>query len=367
MENLTKAKAQLILDQPFFASLLFSMPMIEDGSLPTLATNGEEIRYNPVFLSKLTVSETVFVLAHETLHCVFQHMTRRGSRDANRWNIAADYVINETLITEKIGAMPAGCLRDSGLVKQGNGTTEGVYNLLPEESEEKKSGADHGNGGAMDTVEDAAGDEATQAQKDAEMRVKIVQAGNAARMMGKLSAGMERIVKGATRSKTDWKAILRRFLTERTKTDWTYAKPKRRFLADEIYLPGLTGEKLESVVIAIDCSGSIDEKLLAEFAAEIKGIIEDTSPTAAHVVYFDSEVLKHDTFTAEDAVEVKPIGGGGTAFEPIWKFISEKDLNPAACVVLTDLYGSFGNAPEFPVLWASISDQTAPFGETVRL
>jgi predicted metal-dependent peptidase len=362
---LAKAKAQLILDQPFFASLLLSMPMVEDSSIATLATNGEKILYNPSFLESLSLQETIFVLAHETMHCVFQHMHRRGSRNAKRWNVAADYVINEVLVKERVGTMPQGCLYDPNIVSQGKDTTEGVYDLLPQETEQDKA---HGDGGALDEVQDAGQDAATMAQAEAEMRVRVVQAANAAKMAGKLPGSLARIVSDVTRSRVDWKSVLRRFLSERAKTDWSYARPKRRFLAEDMLLPSLTGERMGSIVVAIDCSGSVDERLLAEFATEVKAIIADIMPAATHVIYFDSEVLKADTYGTEDAIEIKPIGGGGTAFSPIFNYIEEHEIEPAACVVLTDLYcDDFGTIPDYPVLWASNGADHAPWGEIVRL
>lgn len=366
MNNLTKAKAQLVLDQPFFASILFSLPLIEDKTIKTLATNGDEIRYNPEFVGKLSLSETVFVLAHETLHSVFQHMDRRGDRDPNRWNIAGDYLINATLVRENIGSMPQGCLYDPGMQAHKK-TTEEIYKLIPESQKGKKPGDDHGNGGSLDDVQDSGKDEATISEKREGRKIKIAQAANAAKSMGKLSAGMSRFAKQMTRSKSDWKAILRNFMTEKTKTDWSYAKPKRRFLAEDIYLPGLTGEKMDSVVIAVDCSGSVDDELLAKFAIEVKGIIQDVSPTTTHVIYFDSEVLKHDQFAQDDVVEINAMGGGGTDFAPIWDYVREQNLNPAACVVLTDMCGTFGEAPDCPVLWAATTDRIAPFGDTIRV
>jgi predicted metal-dependent peptidase len=70
----------------------------------------------------------------------------------------------------------------------------------------------------------------------------------------------------------------------------------------------------------------------------------------------------------EDEFTIKPVGGGGTAFSPVFKFIEDKDLNPMACVFLTDLYcGDFGNTPHYPVLWATIGDEKAPFGEVLSI
>src|SRR5690606_23983989 len=108
--KLAKARASLIIDHPFFASILLPMPISEDKTIPTMATDGETIRYNPEWTDSLTLDETTFVLAHETLHCVFDHMGRRGERTPNRWNQAADYIINELLIKDRIGSMPAGGL-----------------------------------------------------------------------------------------------------------------------------------------------------------------------------------------------------------------------------------------------------------------
>lgn len=365
INNIAKAKADLIIRQPFFATILLGLKMSEDATIPTMATDGESIRFNSEWTNALTLPEVVFVLAHETLHCVFQHMHRRENRNANRWNIAADYVINDLLVREGIGKMPSVGLLDAALVAQGNGTTEGVYNLLPKETEEKGAGC---NGGALDQVTDASNDPATNSQKEAEMRVKIVQAKNAAKMAGKMSAGLERLVGDLVKTRTDWKTILRRFLTERAKTDLSYARPKRRFLAEDIYLPSLVGEKAGPVVVAIDCSGSVSADLLNQFQGEISVIVEDSKPSALKVVYFDSKVLKIEDMDPDAPIGLKPLGGGGTRFSPIFETLDALDEQPLAVVVLTDLQcDDFGPCPAYPVLWASTDLEDAPFGEVVKI
>ena len=363
--NLTKAKASLIIDHPFFASILLGLPIIEDKTIDTLNTNGEEIRYNPDYVASRDLSGTIFDLAHETLHCVLMHMHRRGSMEPNKFNAAADFVINDLLVNEKIGSISPNYLYDPALVKQGGGSTEGVYKILPDSYSEKKAGK-KGSGGSHDEVTDAGKDQAETAAKEADMRVKVVQAANAAKMCGKLSAGMARIVGEATESRIDWKAVLRRFMSEKAKVDLSYAKPKRRFMADDILLPSLTGEKMGEVVYAVDTSGSIGEELLRVFSGEMNSIKSEVNPSRIHVVYFDSSVVKHDTFESDDELRVSPCGGGGTAFSPIFRFIDEQGINPVACVVLTDLCcDDFGPAPAYPVLWASTHRGSAPFGETV--
>lgn len=372
--NLAKARAGLIITQPFFASLLLPMPITEDSSIPTMATDGDSILYNPEWTDSLTLEETTFVLAHETLHCVFDHMGRRGSRTPNRWNQAADYLINDLLIKDKIGKMPKGGLHNPQLVAAGKETDIGIYNLIPVEDEQKGCGQP---GGAMDQVRDAGSeqgtkpvDAATAAQKSAEMKVKVIQARNIAKMQGKLSAGVERLVEGLIQPKVDWKEELRKFAMERTKTDYTFARPKRRFLSQDLYLPSLSGEKVGEITVGVDCSGSVTNALLAAFSAEIKAICEDVKPSKLHVIYFDSRVCHTESFELGEEIRLKMHGGGGTAFSPVFKHIDKQIEQPIAVVMLTDLEcDDFGKKPDYPVLWACIDKRAkqsqVPFGEVI--
>jgi predicted metal-dependent peptidase len=128
---LDKAKIKL-LDSPdstFFVTVCFSLKHIWDESLPTAATNGTQIRYNPNFFLSLSEDERVFLLLHETLHVVFMHITRLKERDPRKWNYAGDYVINHLLISRGY-RMPEGGLHDP---KYKNMSTEQVYDLLEDD------------------------------------------------------------------------------------------------------------------------------------------------------------------------------------------------------------------------------------------
>lgn len=365
--KLGKAKAALILEQPFHASILCNLPMVERQDIPTMATDGRTFYYSPDFVDKMSLDETKFVLCHEVMHCVFAHMFRKGQRDHRRWNQAGDYIINQLLVDEKIGSMPEGGLLNQALVQAGGNTTEGVYELLPED---KGDGSGNGHGDPLDDVIDAGGSmsQADQAAAEADMKVMVAQAAQAAKMCGKLSAGMERFVNLALKPKVDWRDVLRRFVTAKAKIDHSFAKPKRRFLDEDIYLPSLTGNSLGKITVAVDTSGSIGEQELAEFAAEILAIQQDTRPVELHVVYFDSEVVHHDKFEQDDDVRISPHGGGGTAFSPIFRFIEAQDIDPVATVVLTDLCCSdFGPPPAYPVMWVTTYSTEAPWGEVVEM
>jgi predicted metal-dependent peptidase len=362
---LAKARTALILEHPFIGNVALNMPFKMDYAIPTAATNGREIRYNPYFMSEMSDEERKFVVAHECLHPMLEHNFRRNGRQHKRWNKAGDYVINQLLTDEHIGKMPSFGLINSQLYAAGNQTTDGIYNLLPDEPED-------GSGGdgteAMDSCDDGGGSPAEQAQQQAEWKVRVAQAAQAAKMMGKMSVGLERLVEGILAPKVDWRDVLRRFVEKCRSDQRSFARPNRRFLSQGMYLPSVSGESLGEIAIAVDCSGSIDADTIAQFAAEINAVKEDGNPSTIHVLYFDSEVSHYETYGRDEDLNIKPHGGGGTAFSPVFEYLDKHDIEPVACVFLTDLCcDDFGNVPSYPVLWISTQSGKAPFGEVVMM
>jgi len=367
--KVSKARALLILEQPFFATLACNSPWVRDDSVGTMATDGETFYYADEFVKSMSMDETKFVVCHEVLHNVFDHMGRRGSRDPYNYNVAADIVINRLLIQDNVGSMPKCGIDNPGLFTAGKGVTENIYDLLPPPPPEGKRGG-HGTGkpGPLDKVIDRKGTKQDKEAAAAKMKVKVAQAAQIAKMHGKLSAGMARLVTQLMSPVADWKEVLRRFVNARAKVDRTYARPNRRFLDQDMYVPSLKGESIGVILIGVDCSGSIDERTLNEFAAEISAIHQDVKPSTAHVVYFDSEVSHSESYTPEDTLDIKPHGGGGTDVGAVFRW-AEKNVHEeiVACVMLTDGYTPWPNAPGYPVLWAINTDVKAPWGETIQI
>jgi predicted metal-dependent peptidase len=254
---------------------------------------------------------------------------------------------------------------------KGGGTTDGVYALLMDMAEQQGGGKGTGGQGVpdqWDNCADAPGDAAQQAQDQAEMGVNVHQATAIARMQGRLGSALERFINAALKPKVDWKEVLRRFVSQRAKVERSYATPRRRWLAEDIYLPALGGERMGEMLIAVDCSGSVSDKEIGEFAAEMLAIKQDVNPWAIHVIYFHHEVSKYDRFAHDEELTIAPNGTGGTAFSPIFAYAAAHDINPECCVVLTDLCCSdFGPAPEYPVLWVSNDSDSAPWGQVVLM
>lgn len=392
-EKLSKARAALLLDSPFFGVLAMRLAPVEDRRCKTLWTDGRSLGFNPDFVNGLSPSRLKAALAHEVLHCAAGHPWRRGSRDARTWNEAADHAVNlvlkdagfdldpdwlmdsafRGLSAEEIYARIAppagrgagqgsGRKADSGQDAGGNGNDSG---------QDEGSGADGGQGAdeadfGPGEVRDAPVE--TASQDEARWRVAAAKAAKAAKAAGKLPAWLERFVEEAVRPRADWRAILRRFVSSASREDYDWRLPSPRYLAAGLYLPRLKSEGLGPVAVFVDTSGSIGEAELSAFAAEIRSIAEEARPETLWVVYADAEVHRADEFPKGEEVEIRPIGGGGTDFRPAFDWVEAQRLEPACAIYLTDLMGSFPERPpDYPVLWVSTLEGEAPWGETARL
>jgi predicted metal-dependent peptidase len=376
MTRISKAKTGLVLSYPFFGSIALNMEHSLSRAFPTAATNGKWCMYNPEFINELTDEELLFLVTHEVCHPMLEHPFRRNGRDPKKWNKAGDYVINQLLKDEGIGKMPDGGLQDKAVYDSGGGTTDGIYNVLQDEPDDEGDepgdddgkGKGKGNGTALDECLDAEGSPAEVAQQDAEWRIRVAQAAQAAKMQGKLSERLKTFIDQVLSPKVDWRNVLQRFMQRVKTNERTFARPNRRFIQQGLYLPSITGEMLGELVVFIDCSGSVGDEDVAQFSAELHVIKDDMKPKMLHVIYFTSEVTHHDKFGPNDDLTVARMGNGGTAFSPLFKYIDKEDIRPVACVVLTDLVcDDFGPAPDYPVLWVSTHADKAPFGEIVMI
>lgn len=366
--QITKAKVQLILTNPFFATLALNMEFHEDSTIDTACTDGKSIRYNPDFVNKLSLDQTKGLIAHECLHPGMLHNVRRQGRDPQKWNIACDYAINP-LLTQSGFVLPEGGCNSPQYADK---SAEEIYNLLPDmpkdkDGQSKGSGNDPGgNGGVGDAN---ASSQAEVQQIEQEAKLLMSQAAQTAKMQGNLPAHLERLVNQLLEPVVDWHTILSQFLTELAKNDYTFRKPSRRYLSQGLYLPSLESIEKGRFALLVDTSGSIDEKVLNEFAAEIQGILSESAHNLT-VIYVDAEVAGMEEFEPDEQINLHPAGGGGTDFKPGFEYIQDNDIDPACVVYFTDgCCNSFPRDPGYPVLWATVDNKqfSPPFGEVIHL
>jgi predicted metal-dependent peptidase len=162
--------------------------------------------------------------------------------------------------------------------------------------------------------------------------------------------------------------VLREFVSTHARNDYSWSRPNRRFVAQGLYLPGLHSEELGEVVIAVDTSGSVGQRELATFGAEVNAVLSAFDCTAV-VVYHDSVIQRVDEWQSADGpFRLRPVGGGGTSHVCLFDWIHRTGRLPACVVCLTDLETEFPPDPGLPVLWAVVGDLTrAPFGRVVSI
>ncbi len=382
--RIQRARTTLLLDHPFFGSLLFRLKGQETSSIETMATDGVSLFYNPAFIEELTAAQLIGVLAHEVLHPALQHHVRRGDRNPARWNEACDYAINPLVVDAGL-ALPESVLledRFRGL------SAERIYNLLEQDESNgcgggfssgasSEAGAEDeltapvtpgGFGQVLDAPEAEENGGKNPGQHAMEWQVAVIQAQTIAKLAGKLPAGVARSIESVAEARVDWRELLRRAWSDTTPSDYSWMRPNRRHIWQGLYLPGIQREGVGEVVIFIDCSGSINARLLSLFEAEVRSIMEGQRPERVYVVYFDTCVHKVDVYQPGRPIQLSPVGGGGTDFRPCFDWIEDRQIHPHVMVFLTDLYGPLPEQePSVPVLWASTGRRQAPFGQVIPM
>jgi predicted metal-dependent peptidase len=420
-QKLTRARTQLLLTQPFFGSLCLRLKLLP-GPVPTMATDGRRILYNPSFVELLNPAELEGALAHEVVHVALAHHCRRGERGPKTWNVAADYAVNPILIGNGF-TLPEGALVDpsldnlsaeeiyarliqrpsggssetpsppqanpSGGAGQQDNPSPSAPNSQPvgssgsppgQQSPQNNDGAPEespmcenrpgGFGEVLDAT-DEEGNPASPAEKsrqEHEWAIAADQALRSAKMCGREPGNVARPLQESRQSRQDWRAILRDFVGAAMPSDYRWTPPNRRHISRGLYLPSVDRTGLGRIVVAVDTSGSIGTRQLEQFAGEISAIAEEARPESIHVVYCDAAVQSSRKFGSGEPIELEPQGGGGTDFRPVFDWVVQNAINPVCLLYLTDLCCySYPDPPEYPVLWVTNSRRTAPLGETVRI
>jgi len=355
----SNARSSLLLDHFFFGRLAMYLKPVQRDDIPTLAVDGKHLFYKPEFFLGLSPVLRKSAIAHEVMHCVFEHIVRRRGRDPRLWNVAGDYVINHALVEAglKIGDTWLHSKAFAGM------SADEIYELLKQDGKEQ--------GDPLCDILDApqatgAPDDAATAEMQHEWATNVAQTAVEAARMGQLPKSLQRVVDDITSNKVPWREVLHRFVTERVNDDYSWARPNRMFVAFGAYLPSLYSEGMGHLDVVIDTSGSITRETLNTFGAEIKAIVAAVRPTRLRVIYADAAVNHVDEFLPGEEPVFNMHGGGGTDFRPAIAQAGEEP--PAALVYLTDMYGAFpSEAPEFPVLWVATTHVEAPWGQTVRM
>ena len=393
----------LLLDQPFFGNLALRLPIRADASRGTLASDGKDIRYAPGWVAETDADRIKTALARVVLACALKHHTRRGERDPERWQQASQLVTH-------------GLLRDAGFVLPPDAeawdglSVEQAYDRLPEPTDNAPApkGAPQSNagggddGGSNDPSDDAPGeqgdpgtgaedpaspasgqappsfdpngtgeimdaaacrdddaDETGAASADAEEQAwdeAMHQAMSLAKAQGKVPGTVEEELRDAHRSALDWRALLRRHMTDAACRDYSWSVPNRRFIDGGLYLPSIRSEGIETIAVIVDTSGSLPADTLASFWAEVREIAAELQPETVSLLQVNAVLQDAALYASGDLPERVVIKGrGGTDFRPGFAWLSEQGLRPGCCLYLTDMKcDRYPEAePHYPVIWCN--------------
>ena len=289
-ESLTTARIGLLLKEPFFGNLATRLTLVNaDRWLPTAATDGRRFYYNTKFLQQLSPKQIEFLFGHEVLHVVYDHIGRRGDRDPQLSNIAADYCVNGDLITHKIGEVidVVPIIHDSKYYGQSyeevyddlyeNADKIDIDDLLYKVLDDHLDGDDEGGGGEGNGSSErpVLSDQERKEIKD-EMKEAILSAAQTAGA-GNIPAGVARMIKELTEPKMNWRDLLDVQIKSTIKSDFSWMRPNRKAWHTGVMLPGMVPDETIDLVVAIDVSGSISEDMVRDFLSEIKGIMDALS------------------------------------------------------------------------------------------
>jgi predicted metal-dependent peptidase len=401
LDRIIVARVGLLLRHPFFGNMATRLRILAaDDWCPTAAVDGRNLYFNTQFFNAMDNKEIEFVIAHEILHCVFDHLERRQDRNPMIHNIACDYIVNNTLVRDRIGTSPkiVDCFQD---FKYEGWMSEEVYEdifqkydeeqlkqlgeLLDEHLDWEGDESDGDNGSAPgEEGEDSNGNKVSKkrpkySKEDLrqirdEVKEKMLGAAQTAGA-GNVPAGVQRMIKELTEPKMNWRELIRQQIQSTIKNDFTFARPSRKGWHTGAILPGHNFDESIDIAVSIDMSGSIGDEQAKDFLSEVKGIMEEFKDYKIKIWCFDTAVYNEDDFSADDGrdlLEYEVKGGGGTDFMANWTYMKEQDIQPKKFIMFTDGYAwdSWGDPDYCETIFIihSNSDKNlqGPFGITAH-
>ena len=372
----------------------------------TAATDGESLFINAEYEASLNNDELIGLLAHETYHAANKHPERLKGRDPLTANIAADLIINHDLIaagltlpkggilTASDGLQALGLPADPTFVVKAGMNFEFIYSELEKRLSRQKQQQKQGQGSPQQGDPDPNGNQSADPensqqggkdqpekrlstgrfteppkdQKSTDWSIAVEQALAVAEKAGHVPANVARRFAEQRASVTDWRDVLSEFLEPLHPVDYSWQRPDRNYLQRGLIIPGLMYEGMPGFTVAIDTSGSISERLLGIFQAELRKIQADLNPEFIQVIYCDCQVNRVDRFEDGQDVTLRPCGGGGTAFQPVFDHVAKSGEVPTCLIYFTDLYGDDPKDPGYPVLWITLPTYAkVPFGVQVPI
>ena len=392
IKRLLLSRMRLLITNGFYGLLLMHMKFSLDDTIPTAATDGEKIMFNPHFLTNIKDNELDFILMHEILHVALEHCFRFAEikdLDTDMLNIACDIVVNSNILMSNNNDKKTIMVHGQASMHLAPNNEEGykysveeVYKMLQKQNKGRNGKEKHGKGIDDHTKwkkdEEGSGRlkeiwEARLANASANIAAK---AKNGMKGIGSIPLGVELLLKELMKPQIDWRTILDEFVQEEI-SDYSFTPPDRRFGDSPFFLPDYNEKEdmVDDILFMIDTSGSMSDVEITAAYSEVKGAIDQfNGKLRGWLGFFDAEIIEPKLFeSVEEFQLIKPKGGGGTNFDCVFNYVNTQmqDKPPVSIIMLTD-----GGAPfpsesitnGIPVLWLlNNEDCNPPWGKVARI
>lgn len=365
-QRIERTHVQLMKHKNFclFSGLFMVGKVTVDDEIDTACTNGVDVRYGREFVDRLNDKQLAFLILHETMHKAYRHLVVWESlhkKNAQIANAACDYVINLQIQDydphHEVTEMP---VDDKGQVM---GLIDEKYRGMDSAQVFKIIYEENGGGGAggqgfdehdWEGAKEASPEEKEQVAKEIESALR-----QGSILAGKMGGNVSREIQDLLTPKVDWKEALRDFVktTTQGKDQTTWKRLHKRYIGMDIIMPSSYDEKVGSIVVGIDTSGSIGTEELSQFLGEVKSICDEVSPEKIDLLYWDTHVAGHETYQGSELCNLvettQAKGGGGTNPDCVPTYMKKEDLKPECVIMLTDGYLSSDKSN-----WSSVTAPT---------
>ena len=357
-QKIERAKLKCRLKDPQLADLLNHWVIELSDTQRTAATDGLKIYYGRSFIAHQTTDEVLFVLLHELMHILLEHLPRRHGRHPRKFNVACDIVVNDLLTHHGFDSGNLPVVTGRPFKIRGHRThVENVYDQLPI-NPRKENFDSHA---LWDDV-------------DPEIVKSILKEIQRSPYASKL---LKRIL--PSYQKRAWPSLrdmLAQFLALKI-NDYSFDRRDSRI--SDLILPGFNPAQqvLEDIWIVVDVSGSMEKNVLTRLAQGFVDAFRRFPSLNVQLSFFSTIVTRPRQINKPQDIErafADIDSTGGTNFSEIFvQFPSLfPDQRPSVSIVVTDGYGPAPKEslnPGNETWWAltTRSDFTPHFGRCVHL
>ncbi len=392
-DKITKAKARLMLEHPYFGTIASSLPLEKNNDILTFTSDGEKMRYNSEYLDRLSLEEVEFVMANGAMHTVLKHHERVNGRTKWLWQTATDYVVNAMLVkngmhlpeyayfeekfdgmyVEEVYEMLRAEMRDNSdhsMEQETEQITDSDETDAPNLHMQKEHMPDVNTEETQEENADDQEEEASTSEPETlseEIKEHLEQIFQKHKRQGKLPKDLQFVVPEYFSHKVDWREFLYGYIATHAKTSYTFTPPNMKFLYRGIYLPSMSSDLLR-IIVAVDTSGSVDEALLSTFLGEVSSMMQQYPNYEIDLITADAKVQSVHTFLPGEPLVYELGGGGGTDFRPVFEYIDRHIDYPTLLIYFTDGEGAYPKEEvSYDVLWVMPEAKEVPFGEVVEI